>query len=46
MGNQLGTGAYMSDLRRTKIARYDITDAISLENLTFATIAAHLITLA
>lgn len=33
IGHKLGTGAYVSDLRRTKVGRYDIKDAQDLENL-------------
>ena len=33
IGKTLGTGAYCRELRRTKIADFDISDAISLEDL-------------
>lgn len=33
LGNVLGTGAYMSDLRRAKVGRFDIRDAIIMERL-------------
>jgi tRNA pseudouridine55 synthase len=33
MGEALGTGAYLTALRRTKIGSYDIKDAISLKEL-------------
>lgn len=33
LGKELGTGAYMSDLRRTTIGQFDIKDAIGVENL-------------
>lgn len=33
LGNHLGTGAYMSDLRRTRIAEFDIADAVVVEGL-------------
>lgn len=33
-GKLLGTGAYMSDLRRTTVGPYDIADALSMEGLT------------
>lgn len=32
IGQKLGTGAYMTDLRRTSIDKYQITDALSVEN--------------
>lgn len=41
-GKLLGTGAYMSDLRRTKVGTFDIQDAISVEDITDAKIAAAL----
>ena len=34
MGRDLGTGAYMSDLRRTTVGSYKINDALQVENLT------------
>lgn len=34
IGKQLGTGAYMSALRRTSVASYDIADAITPDELT------------
>lgn len=34
LGKQLGTGAYMSALRRTRVASYDIADAIMPTDLT------------
>jgi len=33
IGELLGTGAYMSGLRRTRVGGFDIKDAISVENL-------------
>jgi tRNA pseudouridine55 synthase len=33
IGNKLGTGAYMSDLRRTKIGEFDIKEACVLQDL-------------
>jgi tRNA pseudouridine55 synthase len=33
LGEILGTGAYMSDLRRTRIARFSIDDAVQVEAL-------------
>lgn len=41
MGKDLGTGAYMSGLRRTRIGRFDVHDAITVENLSPEIIAAH-----
>ncbi len=34
LGDNLGAGAYMTDLRRTQIGQFDIADAISVEGLT------------
>ena len=34
LGKELGTGAYMFDLRRTKVGRFDLADAISVTGLT------------
>lgn len=34
LGKALGTGAYMSDLRRTRVGQFDIKDAIDIQNLT------------
>ena len=33
IGGQLGTGAHLSALRRTKIGEYDVQDAVALENI-------------
>jgi tRNA pseudouridine55 synthase len=33
IGTKLGTGAYMSDLRRTKVGNFDIEDAISIQEV-------------
>lgn len=33
-GNNLGVGAYLSQLRRTKIGDYNVTDAYTIEDLT------------
>jgi len=40
-GKALGTGAYMNGLRRTKVGKYSITDAISPEDITPEIISAH-----
>ena len=45
IGVKLGTGAYMSDLRRTKIAEFDIANSLILDGLTFEAIVDYLITL-
>jgi len=34
IGHELGTGAYLSDLRRTRVGQFSIRDAQSIENLT------------
>lgn len=34
LGKTLGTGAYMSDLRRTKVGAFAIADALQMEDLT------------
>ncbi|HEX9153340.1 MAG TPA: tRNA pseudouridine(55) synthase TruB [Candidatus Saccharimonadales bacterium] len=43
IGKLLGTGAYMSDLRRTRIGDFSIADAMGMENLSPEVIAAHTI---
>lgn len=35
IGEKLGVGAFMSNLRRTKIGGYDIKDAVDIENISF-----------
>ena len=45
IGKELGTGAYMSDLRRTKIGDFDIANTIGIENLEFTSVTVNLITL-
>lgn len=42
LGKALQTGAYMSDLRRTTVGPFDIADAISVDQLAYETVAAHL----
>jgi tRNA pseudouridine55 synthase len=42
IGKQLGTGAYMSGLRRTKVGAFDIADAVQMDGLTPEIIQAHL----
>lgn len=41
LGKVLETGAYMSDLRRTKVGQFDIADAISVTDINLEAIAAH-----
>jgi tRNA pseudouridine55 synthase len=41
LGKALGTGAYMSDLRRTRIGQFDLKDAITVDKLNPEAIAAH-----
>ncbi len=40
LGRELGGGAYMSDLRRTKVGDFDIADAVAVDGLSYAAIAA------
>ena len=42
IGAELDTGAYMSDLRRTKIGDFDLANAISIEGLTEERVAENL----
>lgn len=42
IGQELGTGAYMSALKRTKIAHYDLADALELEGLSAEVIQTYL----
>jgi len=44
IGKKLGTGAYMSELRRTKVAEFDLHNAISTDNIDYETIKKELIT--
>jgi tRNA pseudouridine55 synthase len=41
IGTRIGTGAYMSDLRRTRIGEYDIANAITPEDITGEVIYKH-----
>ena len=45
VGQRLGTGAYMSDLRRTRVGDYDLADAMAVADLTAETITDRLLTL-
>ena len=42
LGEKLGTGAYLSNLKRTKIGTYDVADSLSLAGLKRATIKQRL----
>jgi len=42
IGRELGTGAYMSDLRRTVVGPYSLDDAIGVENCDAAVLARSL----
>ena len=43
IGKTLKTGAYMSDLRRTKVGQFDIKSVLAVENLSAAVIYDHLL---
>ncbi len=43
IGQTLGTGAYLRELRRTRISRYDIKDSVTLDDLTSDPWQDHLI---
>jgi tRNA pseudouridine55 synthase len=45
MGKSLETGAYMSDLRRTKIGTYSVENAMAIDSLSYSKIHDSLITL-
>ncbi len=45
IGEKLGTGAYMSDLHRTQVGQFDVTDAISLDQVSPETLSDKLIVL-
>ncbi|MDZ7744395.1 MAG: tRNA pseudouridine(55) synthase TruB [Candidatus Saccharibacteria bacterium] len=42
IGKELGTGAYMADLRRTAVGDFNIDDAVSLDNINADVIEEHL----
>lgn len=42
LGGLLETGAYMSDLRRTRVGRFDLKDAVQKDDLSQETLEAHL----
>lgn len=45
IAKSLGTGAYMSDLRRTRVGGYDIKDAVEVSDLSSELITSRLLTL-
>ena len=45
IGKQLGTGAYMSDLRRTNVGTYSVSSAVQMPDISFTTIEHNLIEL-
>ncbi len=45
LGRTLETGAYMSDLRRTKIGRFDIANAIPIDGIDLEAISRHAVAL-
>ncbi len=44
VGKELGTGAYMSDLRRTQVGKFDINGAVTLEQINPESLEPFLIT--
>ena len=46
IGEKLGTGAYLSALRRTKVGKFNLDEAIDTQNLTFEQTVSHLKTVA
>lgn len=42
LGNELATGAYMSDLRRTKVGTFDLKNALVASDLTLESIQLHI----
>ncbi|MEI6237152.1 MAG: tRNA pseudouridine(55) synthase TruB [Candidatus Saccharibacteria bacterium] len=45
IGNELGCGAYIQALRRTKIGKFKVDDAIQLDNINYAKLSEHVLTL-
>lgn len=43
IGQKLGTGAYLSELRRTRVGQFDIKDAARLDQLNKANLASRLV---
>ena len=46
IGQKLGTGAYLSALRRTKIGQFDLKEALEIDSINFELITKHLKTVA
>ena len=42
IGEKLGTGAYLSALRRTQVGKFDLTHALEISNLSLSNIQNHL----
>lgn len=42
IGKKLGTGAYMSNLRRTSVAEYTVEQAVTVDSLSYGKIQEHL----
>jgi tRNA pseudouridine55 synthase len=42
LGEMLGTGGYLTELRRTRIGDFDVADAVTLDRLQSEGITAHL----
>lgn len=45
LGKVLGTGAYMSDLRRTRVGQFDVRDALQKDELTRENLITHSLTI-
>ncbi len=45
IGKALGTGAYMSALRRTEIGEFQVTDALGIDDLDYQTLATKLVSI-
>ena len=46
IGKKLGTGAYMTDLRRTKVGKFDVGEALTIESIDAQNVHDRLITVA
>jgi tRNA pseudouridine55 synthase len=44
LGEKLSTGAYMADLKRTKVGKFKLENSVNVEKLSFKQIAEHIIT--
>lgn len=42
IGTSLGTGAYMSDLRRTKVGKFELENAVEVKQITAENIVTHI----